>query len=113
MRFPYRKSLLFKKEHMPKCSVSLQILPDVAGDEKKLIQIVDAVIDVIRKSGINYQVGPMETTMEGELNQLISIIKKSQYLSIKMGARSVFSNLKIIYNPKGVLTIKEKLKKYR
>ena len=68
---------------------------------------------MVQKSGVNYQVGPMETTMEGDLETLFQIVKKAQYLCIKEGAENVFTNVKIIYNPKGVLTIEQKVKKHR
>ena len=78
-----------------------------------MIKIIDQVIKMVQKSGVNYEVGPMETTMEGDLETLIRIVKKAQYLCIKEGAENVFTNVKIIYNPKGVLTIEEKVKNHR
>ena len=97
---------------MIKSSVSFQVLPKTATD-KKTIEIVDKVITMIKKSGVNYEVGSMETTMEGDLETLLQIVKKAQYLCIKAGAKSVFTNVKIAYDPKGVLTISQKIKKYR
>lgn len=97
---------------MIKSSVSFQVLPKTSSD-KETIKIVDKVIAMIKKSGINYVVGPMETTMEGDLETLLQIVKKAQYLCIKAGAKSVFTNAKIAYDPKGVLTISQKIKKYR
>ncbi len=97
---------------MIKSSISFQVLPKTTTD-KKTIKIVDKVITMIKKSGVNYVVGPMETTMEGDLETLFQIVKKAQYLCIKAGAKSVFTNVKIVYNPKGVLTIEQKIKKHR
>ncbi|MFA6390291.1 MAG: thiamine-binding protein [Patescibacteria group bacterium] len=93
-------------------SVSLQVLPKTNSD-KKLVKIVDEVIKMIKQSGVSYEVGPMETTMEGDLETLFEIVKKAQYLCIKAGAKNVFTNVKIIYNPKGVMTIKQKVTKHR
>ena len=93
-------------------SISFQVLPKVRSD-KKLIEIVDKVIEMIKKSGVNYEVGPMETTMEGDLETLFQIVKKAQYLCVRAGAENVFTNVKIIYNPKGVMTIEQKVKKHR
>ncbi|EKE14033.1 MAG: hypothetical protein ACD_12C00701G0001 [uncultured bacterium] len=78
-----------------------------------MIKIIDKVILMIKKSGVNYEVGPMETTMEGDLETLFQIVKKAQYLCIKEGAANVFTNVKIIYNPKGVMTIEQKIRKHR
>lgn len=68
---------------------------------------------MVQRSGINYKVGPMETTMEGDLDAMIEIVKKAQYLCIKEGAGSVFTNVKILYKPKGIMTIGQKVGKYR
>ncbi|HEX7542955.1 MAG TPA: thiamine-binding protein [Patescibacteria group bacterium] len=97
---------------MHNSSISFQVLPKAKTD-KQMIKIIDQVIKMIKKSGVNYEVGPMETTMEGDLETLFQIVKKAQYLCIKEGAKNVFTNVKIIYNPKGVLTIKQKVKKHR
>lgn len=97
---------------MPKASVSFQVMPRVAN-QKKMLTIVDQVIALIKKSKVSYEVGPMETTMEGDLDKLLDIVKKAQYLCIQAGADSVFTNVKINYNPQGVLTIKEKITKHR
>ena len=97
---------------MNNSSISFQVLPKVRSD-KKLIEIVDKVIEMIKKSGVNYEVGPMETTMEGDLETLFQIVKKAQYLCVRAGAENVFTNVKIIYNPKGVMTIEQKVSKHR
>ena len=87
-------------------SISFQVLPKVRSD-KKMIKIIDQVIKMIKQSGVSYEVGPMETTMEGDLKTLLGIVEKAQYLCIKSGADNVFSNVKIIYNPRGVMTIEQ------
>lgn len=96
----------------PTASIAFQILPKAPND-KKMIAIIDKVIAVIKKSGVTYEVGPMETTMEGDLEILFEIVKKAQAVAIKAGAEQVFSNIKVLYNPKGVLTIAEKVTKHR
>ncbi len=93
-------------------SISFQVLPKAKTD-RKMIKIIDQVIKMVQQSGVNYEVGPMETTMEGDLETLLQIVKKAQYLCIKKGAGNVFTNVKIIYNPKGVMTIEQKVKKHR
>ncbi len=97
---------------MSDASIAFQVLPEEENVKKK-IRIIDKVIKMVQKSGISYEVGPMETTMEGNLEILFQIIKKAQYMCVKEGARSVFTNVKIFYNPKGVMTIREKVEKYR
>lgn len=97
---------------MHNSSISFQVLPKAKSD-KQMIKIIDQVIKMIKQSGVNYEVGPMETTMEGDLETLFQIVKKAQHLCIKAGALNVFTNVKIIYNPKGVMTIEQKVTKHR
>ncbi|MGI6405417.1 MAG: thiamine-binding protein [Syntrophaceticus sp.] len=92
------------------CNVSLQILPSVP--EERLYQVVDKVIALIEESGVKYVVGPMETTMEGELHELLGIVKKAQEICIANGAARVVSVVKIDYKASEV-TIDEKIQKYR
>jgi len=95
---------------MPKVNLSLQVIP-VVPDEL-VYPVVDKVIAMIAESGLVYEVGPMETTIEGELDELLEIVKKAQYICVQEGAARVISMVKIDYKPEGV-TIDEKLKKYR
>ncbi|MDW7670710.1 MAG: thiamine-binding protein [Bacillota bacterium] len=97
------------KQHST-ANVSLQVLPSVPPEE--VYPVVDQVIALIADAGIRYEVGPMETTMEGDLDTLLEIVRKAQYLCIEAGAGSVMSIVKIHYKPEGV-TIDEKVGKYR
>ena len=68
-------------------SVAIQSLPKAADDEE-LIRIVDQVIDYIKSTGLNYYVGPFETTIEGDYDQLMDIVKECQYIAVRAGAPS-------------------------
>lgn len=94
-------------------TIALQILPKVESNEE-VIRIVDAVILHIDRTGLRYEVGPLETTIEGDLEDLLAIIADAQRIAIEEGAQSVSSYIKMIYAPNmKVLTIDEKIKKYR
>ncbi len=95
---------------MPVINVSLQVIPRVP--DARVYPVVDKVIEYIASTGVNYEVGPMETTMEGELDTLMEIVKKAQYICIEEGASRVMSVVKIDYKPEGV-TMDEKIGKYR
>ncbi len=95
---------------MASVNVSLQVVPKVP--EEKTYPVVDKVIEFIQKSGVKYKVGPMETTMEGELDVLLEIVKKAQEICVREGASRVMSVVKIDYKPEGV-TMEEKIYKYK
>jgi len=93
-------------------NVAIQVLPGVATDEE-VVRIVDEVIDYIRSTGVTYYVGPCETALEGDYDELMEIVKQCQYIAVKAGAPSVMSYIKVTYKPEGhVLTIDEKVTKH-
>jgi uncharacterized protein YqgV (UPF0045/DUF77 family) len=94
-------------------SVAIQVLPKV-DSEDELIRIVDEVIAYIRSTGLNYYVGPFETTIEGEsYDQLMDIVRECQHVAVRAGAPSVSAYVKIVYQPEGeVLTIERKVAKH-
>lgn len=95
---------------MANINLSLQVLPVV--EDAKIYPVVDKVIEYIQSTGVKYEVGPMETTMEGELDMLLDIVKKAQEICVQEGAQRVVSIVKIDYKSEGV-TINEKVYKYR
>ena len=95
---------------MPACNLSLQIIPLV--EEEKVYPVVDRVIELIKSSGVKHKVGPMETTMEGELEHLLEIVKQAQQVCTDSGAERILSVVKIDYSSKGV-TMDEKVEKYQ
>lgn len=93
-------------------SVAIQVLPQVKSTEE-VLHVVDAVIAYIKSTGLNYYVGPFETTIEGNYDELMEIVKNCQLIAVKEGAPSVISYIKIFFNPDGgVLTIEEKISKH-
>lgn len=92
--------------------VAIQVLPNVT-DDTELVRIVDEVIDYIKSTGYKYYVGPCETSVEGDYEGLMEIVKQCQYIAIKAGCGKVSSYVKITYAPEEkVLTIDEKVTKH-
>ncbi len=90
---------------MPLCNLSLQVVPLVP--EKELYSIVGEVIELIKKSGMKYVVGPMETTIEGKLDRLLQIVVEAQQVCTNAGAERIVTVVKIDYSTRDV-TIDEK-----
>ena len=85
-------------------SVAIQVLPSVQ-DEEEVIRIVDEVIDYIKSTGLNYYVGPCETSIE--------IVKNCQLVAAKAGCKAMNTYVKISYKAEGdVLTIDKKVTKH-
>lgn len=93
-------------------SVAIQVLPTVV-DEDEVIRIVDEVIDYIKSTGLNYYVGPSETSIEGDYDTLMDIVKNGQLIAAKAGCPAMNTYVKISYKPEGdVLTIDKKTSKH-
>lgn len=60
---------------MINASVAIQVLPDVL-DDKETVRIVDEVIAYIESTGLKMFVSPFETTIEGDYDKLMEIVKK-------------------------------------
>jgi uncharacterized protein YqgV (UPF0045/DUF77 family) len=96
----------------PEASIAIQVLPGVAGED--VIRIVDSVINFIKSTGLKVHVGPFETTVEGDFDTLMDIVREAQLICIREGAPSVASYIKIFYNPDaGVWSIDSKISKHQ
>lgn len=92
-------------------SVAIQVLPSVTND-KELCRIVDEVIAYIKSKGLKTFVGPFETTIEGDYDTCMEIVKQCQIIAVEAGAPGLMTYVKIDYHPKGLLTMNEKIDKY-
>jgi len=95
---------------MANVNLSLQVLPVVPDSE--IYYVVDKVIEMIKATGLKFVVGPFETSIEGELDEMLEIVKKAQTICTDLGAERVVSIVKIDYKEEGV-TIDEKVSKYK
>ena len=94
-------------------SVAIQVVPKTMNDDET-IRIVDEVLEYINSTGLNYFVGPSETSIEGDFDELMDVIKECQKVAAKAGAKSISSYVKIVYRPEGeVLTIEKKVTKHQ
>lgn len=106
-------SILLKKNMIKNASVAIQILPSLSNP-KEMVAVVDKVIAFIKSTGLPMQVGAFETTIEGEYDQLLNIVKQCGNIAIEAGAPSLMAYVKIHYQPHGnILTIKEKTQKHQ
>ena len=95
-------------------SIAIQVLPKVETDAE-VVCIVDEVIAYIQSTGLTYQVGAFETTIEGEsYDELMDIAKECLKVAVRSGAPKVSAYIKVVYRPDGdILTIEQKTSKYQ
>lgn len=96
---------------MKNFSFSLQILT-LGSDNATILSVVDRIINKIRKSGLVYNVGPFETTVEGNVDECMSLLNECILLSGDL-YEDIFANIKIHYSKnKKVLSIEDKIQKH-
>lgn len=74
--------------------LSIQVIPKTPNNEDSY-PYVDKAIEVIQRSGVKHQVNPLDTTMEGELDELLKVVKEMHEALTEAGSPSVISQIKI------------------
>ena len=92
-------------------NASIQIFPVV--NDKHPYEWVDEAIEVIRQSGIKYNVGPFTTVLDGSYDEVMKVINDvNEYLYSK-GCSEWISNLQIQIRSDRDITAEEKVEKFR
>ena len=73
--------------------LAFQVIPRVR--EGNIFEVVDQAIKVVKDANVPYQVSAMETTMKGELDHLLEVVKRAQQACYNAGAIEVITNIKI------------------
>jgi uncharacterized protein (TIGR00106 family) len=89
--------------------VAIQIVP---VSKQHPYPLIDKAIEVIAASGVNYQVGAMETVMQGDYDELMQVAKQAQQACLDAGADEVVVTMKVHARKDGDVTWEEKLDKY-
>jgi len=93
-----------------KINAAIQLLPFPETGSK--YDLIDAAIRLIENSGLNYQVWPFETVVEGSSEAVYALILKIQENCLKSGCNELLINIKI-HAANRDLEYKEKLTKYK
>jgi uncharacterized protein YqgV (UPF0045/DUF77 family) len=91
--------------------VSIQIIPKTKNGEN-VIPYVDEAIKIIVESGLSYEVHPLETTVEGDLSTIFTMITKMNEKMIEIGSSNVITQIKVLYQPSGI-AMEDLTEKYR
>lgn len=95
------------------CAVAIQYLPMDAATDEETCRVVDEVIAYIDSTGLDYYVGPFETTVEGDFEQCMDVLKSCQLIGARAGCSHAMTYAKIDYRPEGdVMSTDRKIAKY-
>jgi len=90
-------------------NIGIEVLPLT----EDALPIVDRAIAAIAASGLRYEVGPLETTIEGPFEAAWEAAKAAHLACIEAGAKHVVTLIKVADGAGGGMTIDEKTAKYR
>ncbi len=95
------------------CAIAIQYLPLDAGSDERICEIVDKVIEAIDASGLDYYVGPFETTVEGDFESCMRLLQDCLEAGARAGCKEMASYVKISWRPGGrVMSTDDKIGKY-
>ena len=81
--------------------MSIQIIPE--HEDTGVISLVDEAIRIIDDSGLKYQVNPLETTIEGDMNACLILIEQINERMVELECKSIISQVKFYHVPEGIM----------
>jgi len=91
-------------------NASLQIVPIV--NDKHPYEWVDEAIEVIKNSGVKYEVGAFATVIEGTYDEITEVINEVNEYLLARNCAEWICNIQIQIRSKGDITGDEKTKKF-
>jgi uncharacterized protein (TIGR00106 family) len=72
--------------------VEFSIIPVDKGE--RLSPYIAKVVDIVDNSGLNYSINPMGTVVEGDMDEIIELIKRC-HLKMREDSKRVITTIKI------------------
>lgn len=92
-------------------NLAIQVLP--RSTIKGTYELVDVAIERIQKSGLNFQVCPFETVIEGSYDEIMKLVKDIHEAVYEAGADEMITNIKIQTRKNQDVYIDDKMNKYK
>ncbi|MEQ8628542.1 thiamine-binding protein [Ekhidna sp.] len=86
--------------------LAIQVVP--LEREGNVYEKIDAAIDVIQNSGVEYLITPMETVMQGPYDKLQQVANDAQQALIDAGCTEFLVNIKMHIRTDRDVTMEEK-----
>lgn len=93
-------------------NLALQILP-MGKTKPEAYALVDEAIRVISDSGLQYEVCPFETVIEGPYEEVMKVAEAAQQACFDAGAEDLLVYFKLQRSRSNPVSIADKMNKYR
>ena len=97
--------------HQHIINVSIQIVPIV--QDRHPYEWVDEAIEIIKKSGIKYEVGPFATVVEGTYDDVMNVINNVNEYLLEKNCTEWIANVQIQIRSNGDITSGDKTAKHQ
>jgi uncharacterized protein (TIGR00106 family) len=92
-------------------NASIQIVPIV--QDRHPYEWVDEAIEIIKKSGIKYEVGPFATVVEGTYDNVMSVVNNINDYLLEKNCTEWIANVQIQIRSNGDITSGDKTEKHQ
>lgn len=75
--------------------MSIQIIPKTPNNDN-VIPYVDEAIKIIDESGLHFRVGPLETTVQGNMNECLILIQSLNERMVELECQVLLAKLSFI-----------------
>lgn len=86
--------------------LAIQVVP--LERNGNVYEIIDAAIDVIQQSGVDFMITPMETVMQGPYEKLQEVATQAQKALVDAGCTEFLVNIKMHIRTNRDVTMEEK-----
>ena len=97
--------------HQHIINASIQIVPIV--QDRHPYEWVDEAIEIIKKSGIKYEVGPFATVVEGTYDDVMNVINNVNEYLLEKNCTEWIANVQIQIRSNGDITSGDKTEKHQ
>ena len=87
--------------------VEIQVVPKPSGNESSRYYFVERALDLIKSSGLKYEVGALGTTIEGEADAIWALLRAIHRAPLDAGADSILTYIKISEHADRPVTMSE------
>ncbi len=90
--------------------VDISVVP-IGTNTPSVSSFVREAVNLIKKSGLKYQVNPMGTTIEGDLVKILDLVKVIHQQFFTLGCQRILTTIRIDERIDKYQTMEEKVKK--
>lgn len=98
--------------HSHTISAAIQLVPVDAGSTRPY-QWIDEVIDIIKESGLAYEVGPFSTSIDADYKSVMELIDKINQYLLSRSCPEWLLNVQLQVRSGSAIHSEEKIAKFR